>query len=197
MWLKPMFVFYQWVDVLREMHLVHLKIAPVIARRKRMNGVGIVLLVMPMDIHITSVKKNLAVPDIRLVLKVVHAVLHMNMKKIPVENMYIPETRNAVNAPRLMGAPMVLNCHQYVSNPVLNLSKHKIIRALKFVIPAWMTIVMEARENIVAGAVVAKVARQVLFELKAESGTLQPPAQNMVQHVINVATMFVQEAHRK
>ena len=192
-----MFVSYQWADVFPVMHSVHRKIAPVIAHKKRMNGVGIVLLVMPMDIHITSVKKNLAEPDIRQVLKVVPAVLHTNMKKMPAENMYIPVIRNAVNAPRLMGAPMVLNCHRYVSNPVLNLSKHKIIRALKFVMPAWMTTVMEARENIVAGAVVAKVVRQVLFELKAESGTLQPPAQNMVQHVINVATMFVQEAHRK
>ena len=60
-----------------------------------------------------------------------------------------------------------------------------------------MTTVMEARENIVAGAVVAKVVRQVLFELKAKSGTLQPPAQNMVQHVINVVIMYVQEVHRK
>ena len=183
--------------MLPEMHLVHLKIAPVIARRKRMDKVGIVLLVMPMDIHITSVKKKLAEPDIRLVLKVVRVAIHTNMKKMPAENMYIPETRNAVNAPRLMGAPMVLNCRRYVGNPVLNLSKHKIIRALKFVMPAWMTTVMEARENIVAGAVVAKVVRQVLFGLKAKSGTLQPPAQNMVQHVINVVIMYVQEVHRK
>ena len=60
-----------------------------------------------------------------------------------------------------------------------------------------MTIVMEARKNIVVGAVVARADLQVLFELKAKSGTLQPPAQNMVQHVINVVTTNVREVLRR
>ena len=53
-----MFVFYLSAGVLTVMHLARRKIAPVIARKKRMDKVGIALLVLPTDIHITNVKKK-------------------------------------------------------------------------------------------------------------------------------------------
>ena len=86
-----------------------------------------------------------------------------------------------------------MNVNSLVSRPL----RRNIIKAHRFAMPASTIIVTMVSKNIVIGVAVVKMDHPGRFELKAVSGTLLPPAQNMAQLVTNVVTMFVQEARKK